>query len=113
MPCFTTSRATKRQKYAPERSTFDGSLPLNAPPPWRPIPPYESTMILRPVTPQSALGPPYTNEPVGFTRTSMFLLCHLPSTSGQSVFATKLLISLCETLGAWQVDTSTVRTATG
>ena len=31
--------ATKRPKYAPLRSTFDGSLPLNAPPPWRPMPP--------------------------------------------------------------------------
>ena len=32
-PCFTTCRATNRPKYAPLRSTFDGSLPLNAPPP--------------------------------------------------------------------------------
>src|SRR5205085_275255 len=51
--------------YAAERSTFDGSLPEKAPPPWRPRPPYVSTMILRPVRPESPCGPPMTNLPVG------------------------------------------------
>src|SRR3954470_14278387 len=50
--------ATHRAAYAAERSTFDGSLPLNAPPPWRAMPPYVSTMILRPVRPASPWGPP-------------------------------------------------------
>ena len=31
-----------------------GSLPEKAPPPWRPMPPYVSTMILRPVSPAVA-----------------------------------------------------------
>src|ERR1019366_3399881 len=49
----TTFLATYRAAYAAERSTFDGSFPLNAPPPWRAIPPYVSTLILRPVNPPS------------------------------------------------------------
>jgi hypothetical protein len=48
-------------------------LPLNAPPPWRPMPPYESTMILRPVSPQSPCGPPTTKRPVGLTWNLVFL----------------------------------------
>src|ERR1019366_6938908 len=64
----TTFLATYRAAYAAERSTFDGSFPLNAPPPWRAIPPYVSTTILRPVNPQSPIGPPITNRPVGFTK---------------------------------------------
>ena len=51
-PAATRFFATHRAAYAAERSTFDGSLPLNAPPPWRAIPPYVSTMIFRPVNPQ-------------------------------------------------------------
>jgi hypothetical protein len=47
------------------RSTFVGSLPENAPPPWGAAPPYVSTMILRPVRPESPIGPPITNLPVG------------------------------------------------
>src|SRR6478752_348769 len=55
--------------YAAERSTLVGSLPENAPPPWGAMPPYVSTMILRPVRPVSAFGPPISNRPVGLTRT--------------------------------------------
>src|SRR6187397_1062728 len=62
--------ATCRAMYAALRSTLVGSLPLNAPPPWRPQPPYVSTMILRPVRPQSPSGPPITKLPVGLTRKS-------------------------------------------
>src|SRR2546425_5115485 len=51
--------------YDAERSTLLGSLPENAPPPWLPTPPYVSTMILRPVSPVSPMGPPTTNRPVG------------------------------------------------
>ncbi len=36
---LTNDLATHRAAYAPDRSTFDGSLPLNAPPPWAPHPP--------------------------------------------------------------------------
>ncbi len=39
MPAATTFLATWRTAYAAERSTFVGSLPLNAPPPWRAMPP--------------------------------------------------------------------------
>ena len=38
-PAATTFLATQRMAYAPERSTFDGSLPEKAPPPWRAMPP--------------------------------------------------------------------------
>ena len=38
-PAATTFLATHRIAYAAERSTFDGSLPENAPPPCRAIPP--------------------------------------------------------------------------
>ena len=34
-PAATTFFATQRMAYAAERSTFDGSLPENAPPPCR------------------------------------------------------------------------------
>ena len=53
-PAATRCFATQRAAYAAERSTFDGSLPENAPPPWRAMPLYVSTMILRPVRPVSA-----------------------------------------------------------
>ena len=42
-------------------------LAEKAPPPWLPNPPYVSTMIFLPVSPVSALGPPITKRPVGFT----------------------------------------------
>ena len=38
-PAATTFLATQRIAYAADRSTFDGSLPENAPPPWRAMPP--------------------------------------------------------------------------
>ena len=66
-PAATTFLATQRAAYAAERSTFVGSLPEKAPPPWRAMPPYVSTMILRPVRPASPIGPPVTNRPVGLT----------------------------------------------
>ena len=66
-PAATTFFATQRIAYAAERSTFDGSLPENAPPPCRAMPPYVSTMILRPVSPASPIGPPISNRPVGLT----------------------------------------------
>src|SRR3970282_183678 len=47
-----------------------GSLPEKAPPPCGAYPPYVSTMILRPVRPQSPSGPPITKLPVGLTRKS-------------------------------------------
>src|SRR3954470_13452144 len=55
--------------YAADRSTLVGSLPEKAPPPCGAIPPYVSTMILRPVRPVSALGPPISKRPVGLTST--------------------------------------------
>src|SRR5204863_2300138 len=68
MPAATMFLATYRAAYAAERSTFDGSLPENAPPPCGQAPPYVSTMILRPVRPQSPCGPPMTKRPVGLIR---------------------------------------------
>ena len=38
-PAATTFLATQRAAYAADRSTFDGSLPENAPPPCRAMPP--------------------------------------------------------------------------
>src|SRR5674476_1377182 len=38
-PAATTFFATQRIAYAADRSTFEGSLPENAPPPWRAMPP--------------------------------------------------------------------------
>ena len=38
-PAATTFLATQRIAYAADRSTFDGSLPENAPPPCRAYPP--------------------------------------------------------------------------
>ena len=71
-PAATTFLATQRAAYAAERSTLVGSLPENAPPPWRAIPPYVSAMILRPVSPASPFGPPMTKRPVGLTKTRVF-----------------------------------------
>src|SRR5207249_9337498 len=64
-PAATRFLATWRAAYAADLSTLLGSLPLKAPPPWRATPPYVSTMILRPVSPASAAGPPSTNDPLG------------------------------------------------
>merc|ERR1719401_2217303 len=64
-PLLTTDFAICRQMYAAERSTFVGSFPENAPPPWAPQPPYVSMMILRPVRPASPWGPPMMNLPDG------------------------------------------------
>merc|ERR1719159_593802 len=58
-PLFTTDFAICRQMYAAERSTFVGSFPENAPPP------YVAMMILRPVSPASPWGPPMMNLPDG------------------------------------------------
>src|SRR6478672_12657227 len=60
--------------YAAERSTLVGSFPENAPPPCGAYPPYVSTMILRPVRPQSPSGPPTTKLPVGLTKKSVAFL---------------------------------------
>jgi hypothetical protein len=57
-PAATTDLAACRAMYAPLLSTLVGSLPLKAPPPCAPQPPYVSTMILRPVRPASPKGPP-------------------------------------------------------
>src|SRR5690348_5629824 len=79
--------ATYRPAYAAERSTFEGSLPEKAPPPWGHAPPYVSTMILRPVRPQSPCGPPTTKRPVGFTRYFGFFIISRGST-GLMMFST-------------------------
>ena len=52
-PAATMFLAMYLAAYAAERSTLDGSLPEKAPPPCAPLPPYVSTMILRPVRPVS------------------------------------------------------------
>ena len=45
-------------------------------------------MILRPVTPQSADGPPRTKLPVGFTMYSAFGLYQSPRARGASTVST-------------------------
>jgi len=68
----TKDFATHLAAYAADLSTLLGSFPLNAPPPWAPQPPYVSTIILRPVSPASASGPPVTNLPDGFMKNEVF-----------------------------------------
>ena len=63
----TTFFAKYLAAYAADLSTLDGSFPENAPPPWGAAPPYVSTIILRPVKPESPSGPPITKFPVGLT----------------------------------------------
>ena len=53
-PLATTCFAAHLDAYAADRSTLLGSLPLKAPPPCLPIPPYVSTIIFLPVRPASA-----------------------------------------------------------
>ena len=67
-PALTSDFATQRAAYAADRSTFEKSLPENAPPPCAPQPPYVSTMILRPVNPAS----PWKQHPMSmnYCRTS-------------------------------------------
>src|SRR5918994_130481 len=109
--------ATQRAAYAAERSTFDGSLPLNAPPPWRAMPPYVSTMILRPVRPASPWGPPITNRPVGLIR-NLVLPNSRPASSSTgfttcSTTASRMVpcpSCLDPLRSACWVDTTTVRT---
>ncbi len=112
-PAATTFFATQRAAYAAERSTLDGSLPLNAPPPWRAIPPYVSTMILRPVSPASPIGPPTTNRPVGLT-------CMIGSTgrsasgiTGRITWPTMSSRMRSSVPGSCCDETTTVRTRTG
>ena len=81
-PAATRFLATYRAAYAAERSTLLGSLPLKAPPPCRAIPPYVSTMILRPVSPASAAGPPTMNFPLGLTMILVLASMTMPSSTG-------------------------------
>src|SRR5690606_16267908 len=89
--------------------TFDGSFPLNAPPPCRAAPPYVSTMVLRPVSPVSVAGPPSTNEPDGLTSTwscqPSFRYC-AGSTEGINCSMTNSRIAGCATCGACCVETT-------
>ena len=70
-------------------------------------------MILRPVTPASAVGPPISNAPVGFTRYSIFRCVQSPSTCGASWSATQDRISFGFVPCACWVETSTDSTSTG
>src|SRR3954470_8297001 len=105
--------ATQRAAYAAERSTFDGSLPENAPPPWRAQPPYVSTMILRPVRPQSPTGPPITNLPVGLMWNFVPLWIHLVGSTGLMTSSiTPSFRSLYLTDGSCCVERTTASIAT-
>src|SRR4028119_2515312 len=64
-PPATPPSPPPRAAYGAERSTFEGSLPENAPPPWRAMPPYVSPMIFRPGRPAAPLGPPVPDVPGG------------------------------------------------
>src|SRR3712207_9568384 len=66
-PAATTFLATHRIAYAADRSTLDGSLPENAPPPWRAYPPYASTLILRSGRAAPPLGAPHPQRRRGVT----------------------------------------------
>ena len=107
--------ATHRAAYAAERSTFDGSLPANAPPPWRAMPPYVSTMILRPVRPASPCGPPTTKRPVGFTWIATRRASNISGGSVGTITLPMIALrrSSVEIESACCVDTTTVVTRTG
>ena len=47
IPEATTFFATYLEAYAADLSTFVGSFPENAPPPWGAAPPYVSTIIFQ------------------------------------------------------------------
>src|SRR2546422_1685045 len=101
--------------YDAERSPFLGSFPENAPPPWLPAPPYVSTMILRPVSPVSPMGPPTTNRPVGlmwyFTLRGSKMSLGMTGLITYSI--TSRSIFLLVTSGLCWVETTIVSTRTG
>src|SRR3989454_11573078 len=101
--------------YDAERSTLLGSLPENAPPPWLPTPPYVSTMILRPVSPVSPMGPPTTNRPVGLMwyLTLRGSKMSLGMTGLITYSITSRSIFLLVTSGLCWVETTIVSTRTG
>ena len=100
--------ATQRHIYAAERSTLLGSLPENAPPPCLPVPPYVSTMIFLPVSPESPWGPPTTKLPVGLTKNWVFLVMSFFGRTFLTTFSTMYFsISECETPAACWVETTT------
>ncbi|MPN20065.1 hypothetical protein SDC9_167441 [bioreactor metagenome] len=116
-PAATTFFATQRSAYAAERSTFEGSFPEKAPPPWRAMPPYVSTMILRPVRPASPIGPPTTNRPVGLTSSAIRSVARSRPDSASTGSTTRVrMISASSswvTSSSCWVDTRTVSIPTG
>src|SRR5262249_5665585 len=69
-PTKTTFLARNGAGKAAAQSPLVGFFRKTAPPRGGENPPYVSTMILRPVSPQSPSGPPTTKLPVGLTRKS-------------------------------------------
>src|SRR5262249_14890390 len=69
-PTKTTFLARNGAGKAAAQSPLVGFFRKTAPPRGGENPPYVSTMILRPVRPQSPSGPPITKLPVGLTRKS-------------------------------------------
>ncbi len=91
-----------------------GSLPLNAPPPCRPMPPYVSTMIFLPVSPQSPKGPPITKRPVGLTKNLVLLsMSFLGMTFSITRSMTASLSVLYLTSGECWVETTIASQRTG
>ncbi len=110
-PAATIFFATYLAAYAADLSTFVGSFPEKAPPPCLEYPPYVSTMIFLPVSPESPCGPPITNLPVGF----MYIFISSSISSGGMIsfitcFIKSSLICSLVTSGSCWVEMTTVST---
>jgi hypothetical protein len=80
------------------------------------VPPYVSTMILRPVSPASPIGPPISNRPVGLTRqpVAVGLQAQALDLGGDDVLADVGVSSdSSEMSGACWLETTTVFSRTG
>ena len=70
-------------------------------------------MILRPVTPASADGPPWMKLPVGFTNSVRLLFHQVPSAFGPSSSRTYSVILFWSASGVCCVETTTAVTSFG
>mmetsp|Transcript_1786 Transcript_1786/g.4126 ORF Transcript_1786/g.4126 Transcript_1786/m.4126 type:complete len:223 (+) Transcript_1786:217-885(+) len=115
-PAETNDLATHRAAYAADRSTFVVSLPLKAPPPCAPHPPYVSTMIFRPVKPASPCGPPITNRPDGLRWYTVLSSRYFSGMTGLMTCSmrSELICSVLTSSECWhEMTTVWTRTGTG